>query len=293
MDLFDIGNVHEIALFQQRVWLGKNHVVSFSDGARTGSWHPGLTHWLARRFPDIEVPPSRYAQQFGDDPCHRWVMDVRDFLWAEPVKMYPKLEMKGSTWFPDAAWLIARAKVSVHSAPEGTETQDPCGSGSAVFAAKGGHNGESHNHNDLGTFLLHADVIQISLFERQDVLALDLSTAYAVPGLRSLTRTFLWEKRGSPCLTMEDRFVQTDPPQTVLERFVSFLEPEIREGDVFIRGERACLRIHQSIPGFLPVVHSEVFSGHRGEPETLWKIEFSHPAPETDCLFRAVFDWVD
>ena len=109
VDLMAGEKIREIARFQQRVWLGGDRVVSFSDGARQGSWHPGLTHWLARRLSGMEVPDVQYVQPFGEDRCHRWVMDVRDFLWADASCARPKPGNTGSTWFADAAWLIARA----------------------------------------------------------------------------------------------------------------------------------------------------------------------------------------
>ena len=350
VDLLAGEKVREIARFQQRVWLGGNRVVSFSDGARQGRWHPGLTHWLAHRFSGMEVPDARHVERFGDDRCHRWVMDVRDFLWADPACARPKPGETGSVWFSDAAWLISRASSTA---------------GPAVFAAKGGHNDEPHNHNDIGHFLLHAggetylddtgageytkayfgpgryeylvnnssghsvpqlgtcgqqagksfhaDVIQIAREERRDVLALDLTAAYGIPSLRSLTRTFLWDRdvmvsaeseenpsapnnptgqMAGPILTVEDRFVQEETIHPIVERFVTCLTPEIHDMEVWIRGASGCLRICPDAPGFMPSLRKQTYRGHHGEPLDLWQIAYTHPTPQGDCQFRARFGWV-
>ncbi len=341
VDLFASEKIAAIALFQQRVWLSGDRVVSFSDGARTGRWHPGLTHELCRRFPGVRAPADAYVHLFGDDPCHRWVMDLRNFLWAEPARAEsvraepghaePASEADASSWFADAAWLISRASSRM---------------GAAVFAAKGGHNDEPHNHNDIGTFLLHgygenylddtgageytkgyfgperydylvnsafghsvpqlgeqgqqagrafhADVIQVARSKQRDVLALDLTAAYAVPELKSLTRTFLWEKTvvdtsGMPMLTMEDRFVQEETAVPVTERFITFIQPEIEGHAVVIRGEKGCLRIEPEAEGFIPALDRQGFPGHHGEEQFLWRVNFTHPAPDGDCLFRVRF----
>ncbi|GJM76376.1 hypothetical protein HMSSN036_85920 [Paenibacillus macerans] len=47
----------------------------------------------------------------------------------------------GELFLPDAQWLVSRHRSAA---------------GSFGFAAKGGHNGEPHNHNDLGHFILIA-----------------------------------------------------------------------------------------------------------------------------------------
>ncbi len=346
VDLMAGDKIHQIALFQQRVWLGGDQVVSFSDGDVTGRWHPGLTHALCRRFPDVRTPSQDHVHRFGDDPCHRWVMDLRDFLWAEPGRAATLQMEPGSIWLAEAAWLISRVQVmQTRSDPMMQAGSDP-----VVFAAKGGHNDEPHNHNDLGTFLLHvagetlltdtgsgeytkgyfgaerysylvnssfghsvpevggmgqkdgrschADIIQVARELGQDVLALDLSAAYDMATLVSLTRTFLWHKTPeAPTLVIEDRLVQEGMPLPVTERFVSFHEPEIATDGVWIRGRNGAVRLsldmraaHEGTPdntgGFVPRVDRQTYKGHRGEERVLWRINYVCAAPAADCLFR-------
>jgi hypothetical protein len=330
MDLTDAPQIQEIALFQQRVWLGDDRVVSFSDGSRTGSWQPGLTHWLQRRFPGVMAPDARHVQRFGDDRCHRWVMDVRNFIWAESSPRSHAAMVSDSIWFDDAAWLIARSASPI---------------GATVFAAKGGHNGEPHNHNDLGTFLLyaggetyladtgsgeytkgyfgperyaclvnssfghsvpqignegqqagrsfHADVIQRVMDERQTILALDLTGAYDLPRLKSLTRTFQWNPQGMPVLTLEDHVVQDGEAEVVTERFVTYLKPVCAEDGVRLHGPAGTLRIRSDTLHFRPVIRHEAYKAHNGATEVLWMVEFQQSEPAADCLFRAVFEWLE
>jgi hypothetical protein len=66
---------------------------------------------------------------------------LRDLFWypvdVQPAYVTPAL----SAYLPNAQWLIARVAPS-----------DPDG---LVLAAKGGHNDEPHNHNDIGSFIVH------------------------------------------------------------------------------------------------------------------------------------------
>lgn len=139
LDLLGGEKIARIARFPQECRLSKDKAVSFSDGGPEFSFRPGLYHLLARRVPDMRLPEADYASGLYADHCYRWCHFVRDLVWQDDR---PGQEPEvGGCWLPDAQWFIARR------AAHGRLT---------AFAAKGGHNGESHNHNDLGSFLFHA-----------------------------------------------------------------------------------------------------------------------------------------
>ena len=89
------------------------------------------------------IPPVECARSFEGDSCFRFMHNLRDVLWTEgylktlegkeqssPEAAAPKVMV-----LADAQWNIAHGK-----------------SGGGM-ACKGGHNGEPHNHNDVGSFL--------------------------------------------------------------------------------------------------------------------------------------------
>ncbi|NBD27311.1 hypothetical protein GT019_25860 [Paenibacillus sp. T1] len=141
IDLFDGGKVRQIALFQQKAYLDGATAVNFSDSAQHARVQIGLSHYLAGLYPEIAVPPVQLRASFTDDHCSRWAHAFRNLLWFDPARMGERWA-DGDFYLPDAQWLVSR-----HST----------GSGRFGFAAKGGHNGEPHNHNDLGQFILTGD----------------------------------------------------------------------------------------------------------------------------------------
>ena len=143
IDLMQGEHIHQIALFQQKCYLSGNHVASFSDSGKTFCYRIGMLHRLKQLFPDVEIPDFQYHSGLNGDNCYRWGPALRDYVWSDPA-----LETgvgQNATWYcPDAKWFVSR-----HQA-------DGC---AVAFAAKGGHNDEPHNHNDIGSFLYHIDGI--------------------------------------------------------------------------------------------------------------------------------------
>lgn len=141
IDLISRDKVAAVARFPQHCFMSGRKVANFSDTLPEAELDLGLFHFLHARFPDVAVPQAGLRGPFRPDPCGRWAPAIRGIVWRDP-------ELAGepwggmSVWFPDAQWLLSR-----HA--ENGRTW--------FFAAKGGHNGEPHNHNDIGHFILHAD----------------------------------------------------------------------------------------------------------------------------------------
>ena len=133
INLFDDPRVPSIAAFQQKICFPGGRTVCFSDGSSRGKWSPGLTSYLSRRFEGVTMLPAETCQlQYGADHCHRWSVIFRNLIWSaeEAEKECPFR----TCCLPSAQWYLG------HS---------PAGAG---IAAKAGHNGEPHNHNDTGSF---------------------------------------------------------------------------------------------------------------------------------------------
>jgi hypothetical protein len=130
-DLMTIPKVRQIAAFPHRAALGGGAYAPFSDASER-PWLPaGLLTRLADRF---GTPPAAIVPSFHDDHCYRWAHLARTLAWYRPALVAGE-SLATSDFLPDLAWVVDRGRF--------------------VFAAKGGHNDEPHNHVDLGHFLLH------------------------------------------------------------------------------------------------------------------------------------------
>ncbi|UUZ96713.1 hypothetical protein LJK87_22045 [Paenibacillus sp. P25] len=143
INLFSDEKVHRIALFQQKCFMTGTAVVNFSDSLPEARIHMGLTHYLSRIYPDVVLPDFALRTSYTDDHCNRWATALRNLLWFQPEKAAGGRPWGPATYYlEDAQWLISRHMTE---------------SGAYCFAAKGGHNAEPHNHNDVGHFILHAE----------------------------------------------------------------------------------------------------------------------------------------
>lgn len=148
LDLLSQEKVKSIAAFQGKCYFVGGQTVSFSDACCEDTFRIGITSYLSRYFNyEIPIPPASSAAAFGSDPCARWCQLFRDFVWADETVLSKSARntilSPEICVLPDAKWLIFRSK-------------DRCGG-----AIKGGHNGEPHNHNDVGSFffLLHGEEV--------------------------------------------------------------------------------------------------------------------------------------
>ncbi|MDR3167699.1 MAG: heparinase II/III-family protein, partial [Treponema sp.] len=141
IDLLKDPRFERIAAFQQKCYLPGGARVCFSDTENTG-FRLGITGFLCRRIPGVAAPPSDRAMKMEADEGGHFNRALRDFpqalrdlLWTED-RDPPPFRAEPLVILPEAQWLIASA-------------------GEIAFAAKGGHNGEPHNHNDVGSFIYY------------------------------------------------------------------------------------------------------------------------------------------
>ncbi|MBR4887637.1 MAG: heparinase II/III family protein [Clostridia bacterium] len=130
IDLFDDPRVPKVAAFQQKCFFKGGRTVSFSDGSSHGKYvRNGLNCYLYRKYADTIQPPT--AELYAYDG-HSWSGSFRTLLWVEDV---PDVgDAYGCYPLEDAQWYLCSAANGVG------------------IAAKGGHNAEPHNHNDVGSF---------------------------------------------------------------------------------------------------------------------------------------------
>ena len=133
-DYFAREKVRSIATYLQKMFLSETACVSFSDGGTHLRYHLGLMHYLKNLYPrDVVVYPRKYAYHY--DGCARFCLHLRAALWYDERWDSADAPVEDVTYYAeDSQWLIRK-----------TPTYG--------FAAKGGHNADSHNHNDVGSFI--------------------------------------------------------------------------------------------------------------------------------------------
>lgn len=140
-NLFANPKTKTIAQFQQNMYLNGNILVSFADGSENGStFCSGLTYYLKNIYPDIEIP--QHAKNELLDGCARWGELSFALLFENFNQKASEEKISSEILFKDSNWFIKRNELY-------------------GFAAKGGDNGEPHNHNDLGSFIIASDNSQL------------------------------------------------------------------------------------------------------------------------------------
>jgi hypothetical protein len=136
----------EIAAFPLRVRLYGDTFVNFSDCATEIIPAPGWLYWLGGRtqVSGLQEWALRLIAQdlpgYGNRNRHLPFV-LRTLVWAPDVQtQLPQTIHPVTSYLPDVQWLIARSDSSDNA---------------LILAAKGGHNAENHNHNDIGSFILH------------------------------------------------------------------------------------------------------------------------------------------
>lgn len=131
--------IDQIATFMQKMIMRGNVAVSFSDGIRSYDFqHIGLFGYLTNNYQGVVIK-AEVPKKIGIAQCTKPAWIVRDFLWAEPECFSPNNALDiGMQYLEDPQWyMVKKEHYSV--------------------AAKGGHNNEGHNHNDVGNFILATD----------------------------------------------------------------------------------------------------------------------------------------
>lgn len=149
IDLFASAKAESIAFFQQKCFLDGRKIVNFSDSLPDAGIFLGLAHYLKACYPGIDVPEARLRASYGEDHCGRWAPALRNLIWFNGEEE-GRPWSAGDAYMEHAQWLVSRRF-----------TEEGC----FVFAAKGGHNDEPHNHNDVGHFLVaaHGEPLLIDL----------------------------------------------------------------------------------------------------------------------------------
>ncbi|MBJ3784584.1 heparinase II/III domain-containing protein [Devosia sediminis] len=139
IDLLDGDFVKSIARFPLNTMLAPGVWVSFSDSDSNPVFHPGLLTYLAEH---LELPGLRglgMANDFRVETFNQFCWPLRQSAWPLPENAAPA-QVGKHDWYDEMGWMMSRL--------------DPTDPHSLCLAAKGGHNDEMHNQNDVGSFMV-------------------------------------------------------------------------------------------------------------------------------------------
>ncbi|WP_081721944.1 heparinase II/III domain-containing protein [Geminisphaera colitermitum] len=259
VDLLAAPKVARIATFASGWEICPGIYPAFGDARMTTRVSPWLSTFVASRFAtpppaDVALPQFRNWHSLGVQLYASLFELAEHAEHATPSSPPPAPPANNPgalaprNWFPDGGALVAR------SIPAATGLS---------LAIKGGHNGQPHNHNDLGSFVVVNDgvlvmsdlgvdaytkdtfgprrytsgvmnsfghpvprvagqlqktgpdaravTVRTEFTDERDVWEMDLTSAYDVPALKQLTRTFTFTRANRGRLEIVDRVRHTTP----------------------------------------------------------------------------------
>ncbi|MDE7281754.1 MAG: heparinase II/III-family protein [Ruminiclostridium sp.] len=302
VDLFEDTRLKNIALFQQKCFLTGDVTISFSDSRRNEKYRPGLTAYLSRRFPEVEIPSISLAADLETDNCYRYIVLSRDYFWTKDQNGNFTSIREQYTVLTQAQWAVFRS-------------DNDC-----VLAAKGGHNDEPHNHNDVGSFIYacEGEIIlddigageytkdyfgenrykylccrslghNVPLIDGKEQLSgaqyraanfvsdssgkteLDIEAAYGLSANDKLTRSFFFERDSGIC-TVTDSFRSSGNAE-LTENLVTSYKPVISGRDFIIPTPKNEFLIRIANGEELSII-KESYKDHYGVKRDLWLMQW-------------------
>ncbi|WP_158848700.1 heparinase II/III domain-containing protein [Saccharothrix deserti] len=143
----EVPVVRETVRFPHRMHLGGPWYVNFADARAKPPagqpWH--VPQLWARRIGDRDAERHAAAQRATTIPDHELGRALRDL--ATPLPDQAAEPLVGSVWLPGTQVGVARVAAGSNAGP--------------TLVVKGGHNGENHNHNDVGSVIVAVDGVPV------------------------------------------------------------------------------------------------------------------------------------
>lgn len=148
VDIFDHELIKNMGSYIYRVYIGNgNYYVNFADAPLKINHDPGHIYRFGRSIQDetmqafgtFLLKESGYGSQSIVEALGTTLENLFNLNGYEDVP--PAEPLISDYYFPDLDLAVARDKAGTNSG--------------FYFAAKGGSNGERHNHNDVGSFMLY------------------------------------------------------------------------------------------------------------------------------------------
>ncbi len=284
-ELLDHPAVREIAKYPHRCFLAGNVTASFGDCPAEGRADVGLVNFLSARY-GLPLLPAGQTE----------------------------VRTANCAWLPFSRTLRDGVRVS-----EGSVREEGLFCGGQIFvghraaysyAVKAGHNGEEHNHNDVGSFLLATEAGQIladlgqPLYDRDyfsprryENLAAS-SLGHSVPVVNGGGQCAGREHGGTlsadgrraefagayeNCKKMVRTFDFGETSAAVADEFSA--EDAVTERFVLLKEPSRCGARIFSREGLVPRVKKEFFFAHNGQKTPVFLMDFEVPKGRTFASF--------
>ncbi len=141
VDIFNHPKIKNMGEYIARSYIGNGWVVNFADASAKGGGNAGLVYRYGKAVQSAEMMDFAAYLHKRDAES---ILEGRDLFrafesfWSvrEINSRESKTSSSAYTWYPQTEFCYMRA-------------------GDVFFAAKGGYNNESHNHNDVGSFMYY------------------------------------------------------------------------------------------------------------------------------------------
>jgi hypothetical protein len=153
IDLSKDRKIINMGSFIYKTYIGNGYGVNFADASPQVSPTFGVLYQFGKYVGDpvmmqyaaISAQRSGFTPQGGSRM--RGASPNRDLMFTKYLNEFFEVEPREPTVF--SSWLPDLQVITAHSKRGSND--------GLYFAAKGGHNDESHNHNDVGSFLIYND----------------------------------------------------------------------------------------------------------------------------------------
>lgn len=153
INIYDDPKIKRMANFIADAHISKEYFINFADAGVKANPDKGLTYRLGEMTGQEEMQKIvvmnalKWNEQNSVDeiPIGSPVLNLmlRDLFWFKASKEEIKFNKKKQIWYTDTEIIFCR------------ESNNP---DKGLFCAmKAGHNGENHNHNDVGHFILYSE----------------------------------------------------------------------------------------------------------------------------------------
>ncbi|MDF9797486.1 hypothetical protein OKW21_002749 [Catalinimonas alkaloidigena] len=152
IDVYDEALIQKMGSYIYKTYIDDDYFVNFADAAALNTIQEDLVFRYGERINDSNMKAlgaSKASQRDVEEDLPTDDRSLGRHLYAifnrENIEQYPvtKTPYISDAWFPDLQVMTARTE---QGTPEGL-----------FLAAQGGHNAESHNHNDVGNFIVYVD----------------------------------------------------------------------------------------------------------------------------------------
>lgn len=142
LNLFEFDKVKEIGRYIYRVQISNEYFVNFADSSAKCGVFASRAYLFGARIKDeylqnlgVEAFQDEERKYAGGKTLYHRLLST--FLFDEMNKQQPDYHLINDVWLKDIQVMCVREENGF------------------FLAAKGGNNGESHNHNDIGSFIVY------------------------------------------------------------------------------------------------------------------------------------------